>query len=614
MILKILLILILFSLTSCHFNKSPHLKFMTSLSTVASSANSSNTTSTTNTTPVTSPTNPVTPTATVTPTVTVSSPTITNLIDKSIVETGFVLGTATSGIASIEISLDSGTYTSATGTTTWTYKLPTGSSTWKEGSLHTIAARAVDSSGNKSNAISISVRKGKNKDINGDGYGDIAIGATGYSSSGNKGAVYLFQSSGSSGVVSGVASTAYTTITGQSNADKFGYAIALGDINGDGYSDLVASSPYTAGGKGIVYIFHSSGSNGITVTNTTSADTSINGGAANDNFGSAISVGDINGDGFGDVIASSFAYPSSAGNGRLYIFHSTGSSGVTAVNASAADSTITGTSNFDNLGVFVSTGDVNGDGYVDVAAGAFGYPGGSVNGAVFVFHSTGASGITATTPTTANSKIIGGIANDKIGISVSLGDITGDGFADLAVGATGTSGNKGKVYLFYSSGASGISAANVSAANTNILGTNANDTFGFTISLGDMNGDGYADLAASANSFPGGSNAGIVYLFYSSGASGISASNVSSASYSISGNSNSDSFGYFTSMADFNGDGYIDLAVSAKGYNTGTNVGRAYLFHSTANQGVTATNISSANTIITGSTGNDLFGTGLPVF
>ena len=151
---KILFILLI--LTSCKFDTNAHIKFITSISNLIYNNTNTGQTSSTNTN--------------------IAPPAFTNLINKSIVETGFILGTAASGIASVEISIDSGSYTSATGTTNWTFKLPTGSATWKEGSLHTIAARAVDASGNKSSITSISVRKGKNKDINGDGYADLAMG------------------------------------------------------------------------------------------------------------------------------------------------------------------------------------------------------------------------------------------------------------------------------------------------------------------------------------------------------------------------------------------------------------------------------------------------------
>lgn len=582
-----------FILASCNFSAKAQLKFIQSLTTLSSTSSSSPNSGST--------------------TATVTSPNFTNLINKGIVETGFILGTSTGTISKVEISIDSGSYNSATGTNSWSYKLPTGSSTWKEGSQHTISARSVDSSGNTSSITSITVRKGKNKDINGDGYSDVVVGATGYNGGLNKGAIYIFYSSGSSGVTATSAASASKTISGQTNGDKFGYSIALGDINGDGYGDLAVGATQAVAAKGVTYVFLSSGSNGITATNTTTADASITGATSNDAFGSSLSIGDVNGDGYGDLVSAAYNYPSSSNNGRVYVFHSNGSSGISATTASSANSIITGANNYDSFGIFISTGDVNGDGYADLAAGANGYSGGSLMGAAFVFHSSGASGITITTPTSASTKIVGGASGDYIGTSVCLGDIDGDGYADLAVGAIGTTGNKGMMYIFKSSGTGGITATNVSGANASILGNSANDSFGFSISIADFNGDGYGDLAASANGYTAGSNKGAVYIFTSS-SNGINATNVSGANITITGSSSSDVFGYYTSVGDLTGDGYPDLIIAAKGYNGGANTGAIYIFHSSGNSGITATTPTSANTSISGSAAGDLFGTALSIF
>lgn len=576
---------------SCNLNSKTQLKFMQSLTGLSSG--SSATTGTT--------------------TSTVAAPSFTNLLNKGLLETGFVIGAATGTISKVEISIDSGTYSSASGTNTWSYQLPTGSSIWKEGSSHTISARSVDAAGNTSSITSIIVRKGKNKDINGDGYSDVVVGATGYSGGLNKGAIYIFYSSGNSGVTATSATSASKTISGQTNGDKFGYSIALGDVNGDGYADIAVGAIAAVGNKGVTYIFLSNGSNGISANSAAAADASITGANSNDTFGSAVSIGDINGDGYGDLVIAANYYPSSSNNGRVYIFHSNGSSGITATGVGSANSNITGPSNFDNFGTFISTGDVNGDGYADLAAGANGYSGGSLLGAAFVFHSSGNSGITITNPNSASTKIIGGASGDYIGTSICLGDIDGDGYADLIVGAIGTTGNKGMVYIFKSTGASGITATNVSSANTSILGNSPNDSFGFSVSIADFNGDGYGDLAASANGYSGGANKGAVYLFTSS-SSGISVTNVNSANTTISGNASSDIFGYFTSVGDLTGDGYADLVIAAKGYNAGTNTGAIYIYHSSGNSGITATTSANASTSILGSAANDLFGTALSVF
>ena len=123
-------------------------------------------------------------------------------------------------------------------------------------------------------------------------------------------------------------------------------------------------------------------------------------------------------------------------------------------------------------------GDVNGDGYADLVAGAYGYSIGK--GQVYVFHGS-SLGISVTQASLANQKIIGEANNNFFGWSVSLGDINGDGYADLASGANGYNNtNTGCAYMFHGS-ATGISATMASSANQKIIGENENDYFGHSV-------------------------------------------------------------------------------------------------------------------------------------
>lgn len=536
-----------------------------------------------------------------------SSPAILNLMNKSSVESGFMIGTAVTGISSVEVSLDSGSYSSATGTSSWSYKFPTGALTWKEGTSHTISVRGRDSSGNYTQVNKVSVVKGKNKDINGDGYADLAAGAPGYSAAANKGAVYIFYSSGTAGISSGNASSAGRMISGQSPSDQFGYAVTVGDFNGDGYADIAAGAPGATGSKGKVHIFLSSGPSGIGANSAASSDSTILGGSSNDRLGTALTVGDVNGDGYADLIIGAYNYPSSTGNGIVYIFHSS-SSGISASAVSSASASIPGTSNFDNFGMYISAGDVNGDGFCDLGVGASGYPGGSLYGAAYVFLSAGSSGITVSSAASANTLIAGGASGDLAGVSIALGDINGDGYADLSVGAAGYSTNKGRIYLFYSSGSSGITAGNFTGASSTVTGAGNSDRFGFISVTADLDLDGYSELLVGAKGYSGGVNNGAAYIFTSSG-SGISASSAGSGKI-IPGSSASDQLGYFIYTGDFNGDGYRDMAVSAYGYFT--NSGAVYIFHSAGSSGITAGSPTGADTVLTGSSTNDNFGAALP--
>ncbi|MBE8232081.1 FG-GAP repeat domain-containing protein, partial [Leptospira borgpetersenii] len=101
--------------------------------------------------------------------------------------------------------------------------------TWRQNSQHTIQVRATDTSNNVTTSAMITVRKGTNKDINGDGYTDLVTSEYG------QGLVYIFHSSGVAGITATNASQASHTIVG-SAVDEFGRIVSLGDVNGDGYS------------------------------------------------------------------------------------------------------------------------------------------------------------------------------------------------------------------------------------------------------------------------------------------------------------------------------------------------------------------------------------------
>ncbi|MBE7412130.1 MAG: FG-GAP repeat protein [Leptospiraceae bacterium] len=106
--------------------------------------------------------------------------------------------------------------------------------------------------------------------------------------------------------------------------------------------------------QGVVYVFHSAGSSGVTITAAASASTIIAGTSSSDTFSYSVSMGDVNGDGYADVTVGAYARNAGiVGQGVAYIFHSTGSSGVTTTAATSANSTIIGTSTNDYFGFSV---------------------------------------------------------------------------------------------------------------------------------------------------------------------------------------------------------------------------------------------------------------------
>ncbi|AOP33601.1 hypothetical protein A0128_06915 [Leptospira tipperaryensis] len=518
---------------------------------------------------------------------------IQNFVNKSLVETGFVIGTASDagGVSLVEVSIDGGAYTTASGTTTWNFKLPSGAATWSIGSQHTITARSKDTSGNFSSVASAQVRKGTNKDVNGDGYVDLVSGEYG------QGLVYIFHSSGTGGITTTNANLANRYIVG-TVAEEFGRSVALEDLNGDGYADVIVGAPGASASAGRVYAFYSSGSAGVSISFVAFASVRIDGGAAGERFGSAIEAGDVDGNGYADLIVG--APNATTSRGKVYIFHSTGAAGITDSSVATASCTLTGSASNDLFGNSLASGNINGDIYADIAIGSYGYNG--QRGRVSIFHGSG-TGLGAVSSTLTNGS---GTVGDQFGFSIAVADVSGDGYADLIGGAPFLNGGRGHVVVYTSSSTSaGIStSAGLGGAIFIIQGTTIDNHFGFSLAARDLDNDGKADVIA--NSTPNAPAQGLVSIFMTPL---LGFTNAGTATLTMTGPLG-DLYGWGLATGDVNGDGFPDLLVGSPGYNSFQ--GRAYIFHSSGT-GLSTNAPASASGIIdgsglTGGAGSNMFG------
>ncbi|MCO4774175.1 MAG: FG-GAP repeat protein, partial [Deltaproteobacteria bacterium] len=420
-------------------------------------------------------------------------------------------------------------------------------------------------------------------DLNGDGYGDLVVGAPGNGVSfGTEGRVYIFHGSGT-----GIAGFANTTLAmplliGNSSVDdKFGFSVAgAGDTNGDGYSDIVVGAPGCEGGTGyanngcaFVYTGTATGLIGTPAWN-------VVGDSNGDDAGQSVDgAGDVNGDGFADVIIGA---PAAGSNGEVYVFHG-GGSGL----GSSPDSTLSIQGSGSEFGDSVSTaGDVNGDGYADVLVGAdqAGCANGSYCGwaGLFLGSVGGVAG-------TQSWEIGGSQATGRMGGAVSTaGDLNGDGLADWVIGEysySSGSSDVGRAHIFFGastfgSGSGTTSLETVSSGGTVIVGSDVGEELGGAVSAaGDVDGDGIGDLLIASPEYTnsdGDVGAGRVQLFNGS-AAGLG----DSSEWTLESNQ---SFGGIQAVVenagDVNGDGYEDALVGLPWFNsTGSDSGRAYIFH-----------------------------------
>ena len=323
----------------------------------------------------------------------------------------------------------------------------------------------------------------------------------------------------------------------------------------------------------------------------------IYGQSPGDNSGISVSsAGDVNGDGFDDlIVGASGASPNGVSSGSTYVVYGKSNNDnaiqLSDIAMGNGGYVIHGVSAFDSSGSSVSSaGDVNGDGLDDLIIGAYGS---SVNGKVFAGSSYVVFGQKINNSPVQLSEIAGGhggfvihgeSASDTSGISVSsAGDINNDGLDDLFIGAQ-TADHNGVVdagisYVVYGkeSNPRGNTAVNLSDIASGIggfaiFGESAGALSGGSVSpAGDVNGDGLVDLIIGARQAdPNGTKSGSSYVVFgrSNNSQAIQLSDIAKGNggFVIHGESEYDHSGTSVSTAgDVNGDGLDDLIIGADG-------------------------------------------------
>lgn len=379
------------------------------------------------------------------------------------------------------------------------------------------------------------------------------------------------------------------TVVPEDRGTYFGNAVATGDVNGDGYADVIVGAPNTDYNKsleGLAFLYYGSPS-GPAIDARWRAGSNRDGGF----FGNSLAMGgDVNGDGYADLIVGSPEI-SQTGSGRAYLY--LGSRfGLSEGPSWKAE----GEHPNGRFGDAVAyAGDIDHDGFSDVIIGDswFGANNfGDGQGKVYLFRGS-AQGLSSTPSWTLEGDETGA----QLGYSVaSAGDVNNDGFADVIVGAR--SFTRPRAYVFLGS-AQGLSPTPSVTLETD----QPESSFGFAVAgAGDVNHDGYADVIVGAPYYSLGANEGRAFLFLGSptGPSAIPALILTGTSHS--------EFGFSFAAADINSDGYSDVIVGSPSFDDslGQSIGRTLLY-----LGSESGLATEPSWIATGSLNHDTFGLAL---
>lgn len=356
-------------------------------------------------------------------------------------------------------------------------------------------------------------------DATGDSVPELAVGAPGVdaassrgSAATNAGAVWLLEAKTLAVGGADVEDVGGVLLAGDMSSGAFGSALATGDLDADGLPDLLVGAPGESNTKGRVYGVFDVGA--LWASDVAAGyGMEVAGVSVDDALGTALAVGDVDADGYPDLLACAPGNDlggAEAGGCWLVSGATAGTLGERAI-ADVATASFVGAAAGDGLGPAggVGVADVDGDGRGDVVVGVPGYDGAvAEGGAVAIWRGGALAG--ALTLAAADWLVEG---DGALGTAVALpGDLDGDAVADLLLGAP-TAGTTGTVYAVAGL-ADGVGALPGGELGS-WAGESAGDTFGSRLGVGpDLDGDGRAEIAATAPAnAEAGAGAGKVYVF-----------------------------------------------------------------------------------------------------
>ena len=351
------------------------------------------------------------------------------------------------------------------------------------------------------------------------------------------------------------------TFTGENPGDYFSVAVvSQGDLNGDGFDDLLLTAPrYGSATKkhGRAYLYY-----GKSDLSSLSVDLTLDSEDTNAQFGQDGFFGDVNGDGLDDMVIGDWGYNNKQGRVYLYFGNQRGiapqPNKIFEAESGLSDSEF----GFRNV-----LGDVDNDGYADLAVYADNY-GGNAAGRVYLYY-----GAPGTSMDTTCDLVFDGAGGDldNFGRSVIISkDINDDGYGDVVIGSQGWGEGQGRAYIFLGDKREKMDAI----PDLILIGENKGDRFTRYFDVGDINGDKIADMAIGASYWGEPKGRGRVYIYYGD----PNLDNLATCDATID-EPLARAFGVGVLIGDVNADGIVDLMVGASEYPQGQNWGRVWLYY-----------------------------------
>jgi hypothetical protein len=345
----------------------------------------------------------------------------------------------------------------------------------------------------------------------------------------------------------------------ETEGDFFGCTVSCGDIDNDGYEDIVIGA-YLESAAGRAYLYWGNERSRMDAN----PDKIFDGEARERAFFSysvnGPAIYDIDNDGYRDIIFGAY------GIDRAYLYYGN----TKELMDTSHDLIFTGENPEDQFGITIGCGDVDNDGHGDIIVGARLYPGRGLGrdeiGRAYLHYGGSRSNMDAKADVIfdAESK-----DQNVFGQGIACIDQNKDGFDDILIGAQTYKEAQGRAYLFYG----GTRADLDTVADKTFDGEIEWSDYGFAILCGDIDGDNNNDIIIGADHIR--QQVGRVYVYWGSELSRPSPK----PGRILTGENAADWFSYGMACGDVNNDGFDDLVIGARGYKAGSEQGRAYLYY-----------------------------------